>query len=657
MQYTNIQWRDGQPYSEMFDDIYYSSNESESNSGEKEFEHVFFKHNGLPARWFERDKFVIAELGFGSGLNCMLTIRQWLNYLAISKTEKCLHYIAIEKYPLSPQSIRQIISRYPELNEICEQVLDNYPPAIATTHKRQLFDNRVVIHYKFMDVNEALKNEHFNVDAWYLDGFAPAKNADMWSQELFMQLAQNSRAGTTCSSYTSAGFVRRNLQQAGFVVHKTSGFGKKREMLVARFDKSDEVSNKYADRPWFISPPEPVFSEKKATIVGAGIAGLSVAYALIRRGWSVTMIDRQGAVARETSSNPAAIVYPRLSVNNELDTEFYTAAYCCSLHELQSLQKKHQKKFWFDSGLLQLMDRKKISQIIDRFQFNDEYVAIADDLKEEAVSTLSGKEMKQQVYVNYKTAGVVLPVVLCEVLRDECGARLNIISAEIDELKSKGTLWQCLSSGELISESEILVMASGAADSGLVTDLNFPVAAVRGQVVALRKNARSEKIKQALNSGFYLTPVINNKHYLGASYSRQNSSLLVDAEDSRALFESLNDTFPGVFHQDDLCGAWVGLRAMSKDRVPVVGAVADRKYFYEEYADICHGKVNKDYQPARYLNGLYISAAHGSRGFCSSFISAEIIASQIAAEPLPVSKSVLDFINPSRFSVDDLKRR
>lgn len=657
MQYTDIQWRDGQPYSEMFDDIYYSSNENETDSGQKEFEHVFFKHNGLPARWLEHDNFVIAELGFGSGLNCMLTIRQWLNYLATSKTEKCLHYIAIEKYPLSPQTIRQIISCYPELNEICQEVLDNYPAAIATTHNRQLFDNRVVIHYKFMDVNVALKNERLNVDAWYLDGFAPAKNAAMWSQELFMQLAQNSHAGTTCSSYTSAGFVRRNLQLAGFVVHKTSGFGKKREMLVARFEQADNVSYKFADKPWFTSPPEPVFSEKKATIVGAGIAGLTVAYALIRRGWSITIIDRQGAVARETSSNPAAIVYPRLSVNNDLDTEFYTAAYCYSLHELKSLQNKHHKKFWFDSGLLQLMDRKKISQINEKFQFNDEYIAIADEVSNEAVKTFAGMELKQQVYVNYKTAGVVLPVVLCEVLRDECDARLKIIKAEIDELKYKDTLWQCLSSDELIAESEILVIANGAADSDLLTDLNFPVEAVRGQVVALHKNARSEKIKQAVNSGFYLTPVINNKHYLGATYSRQSSSLEVDAEDSRALFESLHDTFPGIFHQHDICDAWVGLRAMSKDRVPVVGAVSDKKYFYEEYADICHGKVNKVYQPARYLNGLYISAAHGSRGFCSSFISAEIIASQISGEPLPVSKSVLDFINPSRFSVDDLKRR
>jgi tRNA 5-methylaminomethyl-2-thiouridine biosynthesis bifunctional protein len=96
---------------------------------------------------------------------------------------------------------------------------------------------------------------------------------------------------------------------------------------------------------------------------------------------------------------------------------------------------------------------------------------------------------------------------------------------------------------------------------------------------------------------------------------------------------------------------------MSKDRVAIVGAVPDSDYFSQAYADICHGKVNKEYQPAQYLDGLYISAAHGSRGFTSSFIAAEIVAALIEGEPLPVSNNVLDYISPSRFVVNDLKRR
>ena len=221
MQYTNLIWRNGQPYSEMFDDIYYSSNDIESISGESEFQHVFFKNNGLPQRWHDSNNFVIAELGFGSGLNCILTIREWLSHLDECKQNKRLHYIAIEKYPLPPDEIINIISQYPELEKYCDEIIAVYPPAVEGSHTRYLFDNRVVIHYRFMDAYDALKHERYKVDAWYLDGFSPAKNPEMWSEKLFKKLFQNSHKSTTISTYTSAGFVKRNLQISGFDVKKS----------------------------------------------------------------------------------------------------------------------------------------------------------------------------------------------------------------------------------------------------------------------------------------------------------------------------------------------------------------------------------------------------------------------------------------------------
>ena len=657
MQYTNLHWRDGQPYSEIFDDIYYASNDSEQISGEKEFDHVFFKHNGLPGRWRDAGDFVIAELGFGSGLNCMLTMREWLKHLAVSKTNKCLHYIAIEKHPLSPEAISELISRYPELKIYCDELIDNYPPAIEATHSRRLFDGRIIMHYKFMDVNKALADESLNVDAWYLDGFSPAKNADMWSESLFMKIALNSHVGTTCSTYTAAGFVKRNLQEAGFFVSKAAGYGKKREMLVARFDQKKEISLKYADNPWYVAPSAPAVSLKKATIIGAGIAGLCMAHALIKRGWSIDLIDRQGDVARETSANPAAIIYPRLSVNNDPDSEFYTAAYCYSLYELRVLQEKSEREFWFDTGLLQLMDKARISQIINKFDLNRDYVSITEKVKDMDESICTAIARRQQVYADYKTAGVVLPRILCDVLKDECGDRLHIVHAEISEIKNNNSRWQSFSVDNLITESEILIIANGVGVNDLGMPLNFPIETVRGQGVELMASDDSKKITKVVNSGFYITPAIKDRHYLGATYSRDNKSLDICPDDNRLLFESVKAIFPGLFKEDDCCDAWAGLRSMSKDRAPLIGAVPDEACFHEEYADICHGKGNKSYQPARYLDGLYISAAHGSRGFTSSFISAEIIAAQIAGEPLPVRKNVMDHINPSRFIVNDLKRR
>ncbi len=657
MQYTKLIWRDGQPYSERFDDIYYSSDEAEVVSGENEFQHVFFRHNGLPERWQARDDFVIAELGFGSGLNCILTIREWLKHCESSNREKTLHYIAIEKYPLAAGDIAELIARYPELKPFCDELLENYPAAVEAIHSRMLFDNRVVIHFKFMDVSKALCNERLKVDAWFLDGFSPAKNPDMWSPTLFQNIANNSRDGATCSTYTAAGFVKRNLQAAGFVVNKVSGFGKKREMLVAvlsaeQSNKQNSLSLKYKDKPWFEPAQKKPGMEKQATVIGAGIAGLSLAYSLIRRGWQVTIIDKDGDDQKQASSNPAPIVYPRLSVNNDVDTEFFIAAYCHALHVFKSLQKKSKQKFWFDEGLLQVIKEKRISQIINKFNLDNNFISIVDSADTES----SGLTKAGEVVVNYVSAGVVLPAVLCDVLKSECGDHLTIIKAVVDSINYDEKKWQCLQGSRLIHESETLIVANGTAVNDLFKSLKFPLEIIRGQVVTLNEAKTSCAIQQTLNADVHITPAINGKHYLGATYVKGCTRSGVCQEDNRKLLESLDKIYPGVFNESDYYQAWVGFRTVSKDRVPVVGAVPDKIFFVNNYADICHGNTKKTYPAAGYLTGLYISAAHGSRGFTSSFISAEMVAAQLQGEPLPVSRSVRDYLSPSRFIVNHLKR-
>jgi len=661
MQYTNLIWRDGQPYSERFDDIYYSSGEDEVVSGESEFQHVFFRHNGLPQRWSEGENFVIAELGFGSGLNCILTIREWLKHCDSCAQNKILHYIAIEKYPLSAEAIAELMARYPELKPFCDELLDHYPPAVETTHLRLLFDNRVCLHFKFMDVDDALKDAQLNVDAWFLDGFSPAKNPDMWSQSLFKSIAENSNKGATCSTYTAAGFVKRNLQAAGFVVDKVSGFGRKREMLVAVLpadqspveqpDSQIERRFNFKDKPWFEPPQKKSVSLKQATIIGAGIAGLSLAYALIQRGWHVTVIDKDGDNQKQSSSNPAPIIYPRLSVDNDVDTEFFIAAYCHVLHVFNSLQNKSQQKFWFDDGLLQVMDEKRITQIINKFHLNENFVCVDEDAKPVAVMKLG------EVIVNYASAGVVLPAILCEVLKNECGEKLTVIEAEVDSINYQGNKWQCLHRFRVINESEVLIIANGAKVNDVLKPSRFPVEIIRGQVVTLNKTEASCRIRKTLNADVHITPAINGKHYLGATYVKGCIRADVCQEDNRELLESLGKVYPSMFETSDYQDAWVGFRTVSKDRVPVVGAMPDEAFFKNNYADICHGNTRKAYPAAHYLPGLYISAAHGSRGFTSSFISAEILVAQLEGSPSPVSRQVQDYLNPSRFIVNDLKRR
>jgi tRNA 5-methylaminomethyl-2-thiouridine biosynthesis bifunctional protein len=423
-------------------------------------------------------------------------------------------------------------------------------------------------------------------------------------------------------------------------------------MLIARFNGRVTTDRKYADKPWFDLPDSPEVQVKKATVIGAGIAGLSVAYSLVKRGWTVTVIDKHSDVAQEASANPAAIIYPRLSVNNDIDVEFYLAAYCYTLYVLQLLQSKAEKKFWFDDGLVQVIEEQRYTDLVEKFSFNDNFLT-----REGIVSLLGQKcEADNQVCVKYPSAGVVLPQRLCHAITHECGDKLQLTHAEIDEIKFVKGQWQCLTGDVLVNETDVVIIASGVEVNDFGLDISLPVEQVRGQIAVLEKNLESSQINTAINSGVYLTPAIYNKHYLGATYSRDNQDVAMDKSDVEFLFKSLDKVRHNLFNDDAIIDYWVGFRAISKDRVAIVGGLPDQNFFKSEYDDINHGRKNKSYRAASHLTGLYISAAHGSRGFTNSFLCAEIIAAQIAGEPMPVSKSVLDYLNPSRFVINDLKR-
>ena len=676
MQYTNLVWRNGQPYSERFDDIYYSpaveelatiNTAGESCSGEGEFQHVFFRQNNLAERWQQDRDFVIAELGLGSALNCLLTMREWLQFSESTGRSNTLHYVAIEKYPLSPDAIHQLLANDLSLKPFLDELLSVYPPAVATTHIRRLFDGRVVIHFKFIDVAEALNSSTLRIDAWYLDGFSPAKNPDMWSSSLFEKIAANSHPGTTCSTYTAAGSVKRNMQSAGFEVSKVNGYGKKREMLFASMPAGEEHENGnfllgFKDRPWFKQPARTGNKAKRATVLGAGIAGMSIAHALVKRGWKITIVDRHEGVAAEASANLAAIVYPRLSLNNDVDVEFYLAAYCYAVFHLQSLQSDDgSEKFWFADGLLQSMEKNRLNEIIKKYDFNEAFADVFDG----ELPVFSSNN--QQSFIHYKNSGVVLPAKLCAALNRACADSLQFIHAQVSKVSYEKDMWCCISDSETVCRSEVLIVANGSGiddlgidDSGIddqMPAMRFPVDIVRGQMLALKENPASREIKKTINEDVYITPAIDGLHYLGGTYARSDVDTESREQDTLSLLDSAGQLYPGVFGRGDCNRTWVGFRTMSKDRVAIVGAVPDIKFFENEYADIKNGNLKKTYRAAQYCPGLYISAAHGSRGFTQSFLCAEIIAAQIAGEPIPVSDSVMNYLGPSRFIVNDLKRR
>ncbi len=222
---AKLEWRDGQPYASTFQDVYFSS-----DNGLLETDYVFLQGNALQSRWqtLNTPHFTIAETGFGTGLNFLSAIKLWLE---VAPATAMLHYISTEKHPLSLQDLTSALALWPTLAEFSDHLLENYEKLLQGNQALDLFQNRVCLSLLVGDATTQLRQIHGAVDAWFLDGFSPAKNPDMWQTELFQQMARLSAVGSTFATFTSAGHVRRNLAAAGFNTQKRAGFGKKREML------------------------------------------------------------------------------------------------------------------------------------------------------------------------------------------------------------------------------------------------------------------------------------------------------------------------------------------------------------------------------------------------------------------------------------------
>lgn len=214
------------PRSEIFDDVYFSAED-----GLAETRHVFLKGNNLPQAWVDKDQFVIAETGFGTGLNF---VAAWALFMQTSAPGQKLHFVSFEKYPLDRQvvydSLIQALSSEDKYAPYIQSLIEHYPICTPGYH-RIVLDSRVTLTLILDDVNQAMRVLDSPVDCWFLDGFKPSSNPEMWTDTVFQNMARLSRSGSTFSTFTAAGFVRRGLQNTGFTVHKVPGFGRKREML------------------------------------------------------------------------------------------------------------------------------------------------------------------------------------------------------------------------------------------------------------------------------------------------------------------------------------------------------------------------------------------------------------------------------------------
>lgn len=297
------------PAAADFGDIYFSV-----DGGLRESQNVFLAACDLPNAWLSSQIYTIGELGFGTGLNFLATWQLW------EKTSGPghLHFVSVEKYPFSTAQLTKALQHFPQISDLTTRLIDLWPGRVKGLHRLELAPN-VTLTLVHDDIEAALSSLSATVDAWYLDGFSPSKNPDMWSPKIIKTIAQHSRDGTRLASFTVAGSVRQALTDAGFEVSKKKGFGRKRHRLEAVFVTDNERGASEADKP-ANRPLSPI-------IIGGGIAGASVCRAFLRHGIHPLIIEASKTLDRAASGNAAALIKPRFDLQDRPESRFFLSSY------------------------------------------------------------------------------------------------------------------------------------------------------------------------------------------------------------------------------------------------------------------------------------------------------------------------------------------
>jgi len=631
---ADITWRaDGSPQSTRFDDIYFSSDD-----GLAETVHVFLKGNGLPDAWKDRSHFTIAETGFGTGLNFLATWALWQETRA---PDQHLHFVSVEGFPLTREDLAQTLKKWPELAPFADALLARYPEPHRGPHLIHLDDTVTLTLYED-DIAPALRGLDASVDAWFLDGFSPASNPDMWSEDVFAEVARLSRPGTRFATFTAAGFVRRGLQAQGFDVQKVSGFGRKREMLVGEMQAPPEQP---IAKPWYHIPQ--TASPGSALIIGAGIAGAATAHALHNRGVDVSLVDAEGPGAG-ASGNPAALFMPRFSVQPTPEDDFHVAAYLYAERRMCEMQESAPSPFFRACGVMQFArtdaEAQRFEKIAARSPLPPGHLELIPAAN---VADAVGFDTGYPVFL-FPRAGVIDPArLLAHLTRDTPVERQNI-SSLVDVATDKSV--------------DTLVLASGANLANYPETNWLPLEPVLGQITDLPAGTLPPH-RHALVAGPYVISHPDGSCLTGATYElgKEGGESTPTVSGHQKNLDDLGDTFPAF--QNALSGldptalsGRVSFRAQVPDRVPFAGPAPIEPDYLTAYDRLRHGDRFATYPPAPVHPGLFLIGGLGARGFTTGLLLGEVLAAQMTGAPSPLPRDLAEAVHPARFIIRALRK-
>ena len=569
---------------------------------------VFIDGCELRERWLQRSCIRLLETGFGLGVNFLAT---WAS-LRDSGGSARLHYVAIEKHPFTQADLRAAlelsIAAAPSdslatLRELADRLLASWPPLIPGFHALEL-DGQVTLTLVFGDIAEALPRVAGRFDAFFLDGFAPDRNPQMWSPAILSQLSPLAAPDARLASWCVAGAVRRALAEAGFIVGKRPGYGSKRDALAARWpDAADATS-----------------LPTSAIVIGAGIAGASAARQLARRGISVTVLEREQP-ACGGSGNPVGIVRPEPGGATNPITEL-TAAGVTWLKRWIARHGSSVRHDW--CGVLRIArDERKRDKIATQAGVSD--IGWLKEVDAQTAAQLCGATPADDAF-HLPQAGWVSPPTLVRAMLDDplISVQSGASVVVVERIDAK---WRVhLADGS--SMDAALVVLATAFDEGF-GPLRFTMGRARGQLSQLPERSGHPLTMVVCRDG-YISPAIDGMHTIGATVQHDDEEPSARRSDDEQNFDRLQRVLPGFAESaSQLQSGRVGWRATTQDRVPLVGKVAD---------------------------GLYASLGHGARGVTCAPLCAEFLAAMVCDEPLPLGRDWVARLDPLRLAGADVLR-
>lgn len=613
-----IEWLDdgtagGSPFSPRFGDRYRSE-----LGGMEQAKEVFLKGCGLPEAWRGQPQWTVLETGFGLGLNFLVT---WATWKADPHRPRLLHFVSTEAFPASAGDVLRSAQTHPELIPFAEQLQRQLWGLLPGFHRLVFEGGRVLLTLCIGDAKAMLREQSFEADSVYLDGFSPQRNPDIWDLHTFKAVARCCRRGTRIATWTIARSVRDALAQCGFVVNKVPGIPPKRDNLQGEFNPAWE--------PKKAQPPHARRAPSTCVVIGAGLAGAAVAASLARRGWQVQVLDAAEAPAAGASGLPAGLLAPHVSPDDNLLSRLSRSGIRATLQQADNLLQPGSD--WAPTGVLEhcVEHPRKLPAA-----WQHDWADAAHDWTQPA-SALQLAQCglpAEAPALWHARAGWIRPASLVSAWLGTPGVQwLGQCAASGLERASGG--WRVLDAGgREMATAELVVLAAGYGSRALANSIDggsdLALQAIRGQVTwGPHELGLADALPPFPVNGLgSLAPAVpapgtggGLAWLTGSSFERDNPQPEIRAGDNQHNLGRLQTLLPkaaGVLVEKfETAHAWAGVRCATPTRLPALGMLEQ---------------------------GLWVCSGMGSRGLTFAVLCGELLAARLHAEPLPIEQRLAD---------------